>query len=210
MGEFEAAVVVLQVPELDSSRRSPTLARLRFAYAEALKAAKRHQEADTWRSRAISEDPDGTAGVNELDDDLEVIDLEEYDDEDSDTSEGQDDQDNAPRDSDVDDADDDLDDLDDEDEDDLDDDVRDHADADDDADDEDLDEDDDEDLDDDEDDLDDDQAVAGSQDEAVAAKAEAKDGDDTGAKAGGAKSSPLEMRFYDGAREDADKGADRE
>lgn len=83
LGEFDAAVVVLQIPELESNRRSPSLARLRFAYSEALKQAKRHQEAETWRDRALAEDPDGSAGVNEsLDDELELIDLEWDEDED--------------------------------------------------------------------------------------------------------------------------------
>jgi len=85
LGEYEAAVVVLQIPELDSNRRSPSLARLRFAYSEALKQAKRHQEAQTWRQRALAEDPDGSAGVNEpVDDDLEVVDLEWDDEQDQD------------------------------------------------------------------------------------------------------------------------------
>jgi tetratricopeptide (TPR) repeat protein len=81
LGEHDAAVVVLQIPELDSPTNSPTLARLRFAYSEALNRAAREREAQTWRERAMDSDRDGTADLYaELDD--EIIDLEdgEYED----------------------------------------------------------------------------------------------------------------------------------
>ncbi|WP_285627955.1 hypothetical protein [Kineosporia sp. NBRC 101677] len=212
LGEFDAAVVVLQIPELESNRRSPSLARLRFAYSEALKAAKRQQEAESWRSRAIAEDPDGSAGVNDLDDDeLEVYDLEWDDDEDGE----QDDQDgqggdDAPRSADRqkpaqdahaqdgeidedDDLEDSTDDLDDQ-ADDLDDD----DDEDDDLDDE--DDEDDEDLEDTEE----------ADSDTVSAGSTAPSQGSGDAKAENATGTPFEVRFEHGGREDADRSADRQ
>lgn len=89
LGEHDAAVVVLQVPELDTQANSPTLARLRFAYSEALNRAAREREAATWRERAMDSDRDGTADLYAAVDEDEIIDLLE-DDEDE-TDETQDD-----------------------------------------------------------------------------------------------------------------------
>ncbi len=88
LGEYDAAVVVLQVPELDSKANSPTLARLRFAYSEALTRAEREKEADAWRARAMDSDRDGTAALYaEDDDEYQVFDLEdEVEDDDADGS----------------------------------------------------------------------------------------------------------------------------
>jgi hypothetical protein len=78
LGEYDAAVVVLQVPELESQASSPTLARLRFAYSEALVRAEREKEADAWRARAMDSDQDGTAALYaEDDDEYEILDLED-------------------------------------------------------------------------------------------------------------------------------------
>jgi hypothetical protein len=81
LGEHDAAVVVLQVPELDTPANSPTLARLRFAYSEALNRAAREREAATWRERAMDSDRDGTADLYAAVEDDEIIDLEDEDDE---------------------------------------------------------------------------------------------------------------------------------
>ena len=81
-GEHEAAVVVLQVPELDTPANSPTLARLRFAYSEALNRAAREREAETWRERAMDSDRDGTADLYAEVDDDEIIDLLDGDEDD--------------------------------------------------------------------------------------------------------------------------------
>jgi len=94
LGEPEAAVVTLQVPELQSSAREPWVARLRSAYADALAAVGREQDARRWLELAADADEDGSTGaadrLAELDG-LFLVDLEE-DDEDSDTSgDGQDD-----------------------------------------------------------------------------------------------------------------------
>jgi tetratricopeptide (TPR) repeat protein len=47
-GEFDAAVVALQGPALDSDRLQPWTARLWYAYADALLAAGRRDDAVTW------------------------------------------------------------------------------------------------------------------------------------------------------------------
>ena len=85
-GEHEAAVVVLQVPELDTPANSPTLARLRFAYSEALNRAAREREAETWRERAMDSDRDGTADLYAEVDDDEIIDLLDGDEDDEDSA----------------------------------------------------------------------------------------------------------------------------
>jgi len=71
-------VVVLQIPELDTPSNSPTLARLRYAYSEALNRAAREREAATWRERAMDSDRDGTASLYAEEDD-EIVDLLEGD-----------------------------------------------------------------------------------------------------------------------------------
>jgi len=90
LGEHDAAVVVLQVPELESRTNSATLARLRFAYSEALNRAEREKEATLWRERAMDSDLDGTAGLYAPapDDDGEIVDLMDEDDEDDDLEDG--------------------------------------------------------------------------------------------------------------------------
>jgi hypothetical protein len=88
LGQHDAAVVALQIPELDSSANSPTLARLRFAYSEALNRAAREREAATWRERAMDSDPDGTADLYaDLGDEDEIIDLEDQDEDEQDDDE---------------------------------------------------------------------------------------------------------------------------
>ena len=97
LGEHDAAVVVLQVPELDTQTNSPTLARLRFAYSEALNRAAREREAATWRERAMDSDRDGTAELyaDQDDDDVDILDLQD-DDENADDHEDTDDREDQP------------------------------------------------------------------------------------------------------------------
>lgn len=57
-GQHEAAVLTLQVPELRSRAVEPWVARLRFAYAEALISAGRAEDGLTWMRRAAEVDPD--------------------------------------------------------------------------------------------------------------------------------------------------------
>ncbi len=90
-GLAEAAVVVLQVPELTRGRLRPWSARLFYAYAEALLAAGREYEAREAFTRAADADTDGeTDAAERLDqlDGIEFEDLAEFeDDEDEDDPE---------------------------------------------------------------------------------------------------------------------------
>ncbi len=58
LGERDAAVLGLQVPELDPARREPWTARLFYAYADALLAAGRREEAVRWFLHAEDADED--------------------------------------------------------------------------------------------------------------------------------------------------------
>jgi len=57
--EIDAAVVALQVPELEASRRDPWSARLFYAYADNLLAAGRESDALQWFVHAADADTDG-------------------------------------------------------------------------------------------------------------------------------------------------------
>jgi tetratricopeptide (TPR) repeat protein len=79
----DAAVLALQVPELTSGRVRPWSARLLYAYADALLAAGREDEARDAFGRAAQADPDGETDAAERLDELDGIrfdDLEEDDD----------------------------------------------------------------------------------------------------------------------------------
>jgi tetratricopeptide (TPR) repeat protein len=79
-GLADAAVVALQVPELTSGRLRPWSARLFYAYADALLAAGRTEEAREAFARAVAADADGeTDAADRLDelDGVEFEDLEE-------------------------------------------------------------------------------------------------------------------------------------
>lgn len=65
LGEREAAVVVLQVPELRSTSQEPWVARLRSAYSDALAAVGREAEARQWLEHAAAGDEDGQTGAAE-------------------------------------------------------------------------------------------------------------------------------------------------
>nr|WP_246331269.1 hypothetical protein [Saccharopolyspora hordei] len=58
LGEVEASVVSLQIPELDPQRQDPWSARLFYAYADNLLAAGREREAFTWFVHAAHADDD--------------------------------------------------------------------------------------------------------------------------------------------------------
>jgi tetratricopeptide (TPR) repeat protein len=58
LDDVAAAVVSLQVPELRWDTKEPWLARLRYAYADALEAAGRRDEAHRWFARAAEVDLD--------------------------------------------------------------------------------------------------------------------------------------------------------
>ncbi|MFF3600839.1 tetratricopeptide repeat protein [Kitasatospora indigofera] len=93
MEQFDAAVVTLQSPELASNSVHPWSARLRYAYAEALIAAGRADEARDWFAKAADADTDGSTNASErlaeidglefvdaLDPDLDVEEGEESED----------------------------------------------------------------------------------------------------------------------------------
>ena len=70
LGEIDAAVVALQVPELEASRRDPWSARLFYAYADNLLAAGRESDALQWFVHAADADTEG-----ETDADARIADL---------------------------------------------------------------------------------------------------------------------------------------
>lgn len=86
-GLADAAVLALQVPELTSARLRPWSARLFYAYAEALLAAGREQEArDAFARAAAADTRDETDAADRLDelDGIEFEDLAETESDDED------------------------------------------------------------------------------------------------------------------------------
>ncbi|MEW1548880.1 tetratricopeptide repeat protein [Streptomyces tsukubensis] len=65
MGQLDAAIVTLQSPELASTSVRPWTARLRYAYADALLAAGREDEAREWFAKAVEADKDGTTDASD-------------------------------------------------------------------------------------------------------------------------------------------------
>ncbi|MGW7100702.1 hypothetical protein [Streptomyces sp. NPDC054883] len=97
MGELDAAIVTLQSPELASNSVQPWTARLRYAYADALLAAGREDEAREWFAKTAEADKDQATDASdrlaELDG-VEFVDAAVLDDEDDDL-EGPEDVDDA-------------------------------------------------------------------------------------------------------------------
>ncbi|MGW3326354.1 tetratricopeptide repeat protein [Streptomyces virginiae] len=100
-GQLEAAIVTLQSPELASSSVQPWTARLRYAYADALLAAGREDEAREWFGKTLEADKDGSTdasdrlaeldGVEFVDAAIDLSDLADDQDEDEDENENEDD-----------------------------------------------------------------------------------------------------------------------
>ncbi|MER5886011.1 hypothetical protein ABT160_19505 [Streptomyces sp. NPDC001941] len=65
MDQLDAAIVTLQSPELASSSVQPWTARLRYAYADALLAAGRDDEARSWFAKAAESDKDGVTDASD-------------------------------------------------------------------------------------------------------------------------------------------------
>jgi predicted TPR repeat methyltransferase len=65
LGQPDAAVLLLQGPELAPSRRKAWSGRLFYAYAEALLAAGREDEAVTWFEHAVEADLTGETDADE-------------------------------------------------------------------------------------------------------------------------------------------------
>ncbi|NYD23540.1 hypothetical protein [Kineococcus aurantiacus] len=82
LGQHEAAVVSLQVPQLRTNSRAPWRARLWYAYADALISVGRAAEAREWLVKAAEADTDGETDAAERLDELDGIVFEEdWDDE---------------------------------------------------------------------------------------------------------------------------------
>jgi tetratricopeptide (TPR) repeat protein len=81
-GLADAAVLALQVPELTSGRLRPWSARLFYAYADALLAAGRTDEARDAFARAAAADADGETDAADRLDELDGIEFEDLADED--------------------------------------------------------------------------------------------------------------------------------
>jgi hypothetical protein len=84
LGQDDAALLMLQVPELHGSSPEPWLARLRYAYADALLAAGRADEARDWFALAADVDETSETDASERVLELDGIVLEDFDDEDAD------------------------------------------------------------------------------------------------------------------------------
>ncbi|WP_036375256.1 hypothetical protein, partial [Micromonospora sp. ATCC 39149] len=65
LGQKDAAVAMLQVRELTNDATEPWAARLRYAYADALLAVDRREEAREWFSRADEIDAEGETDAAE-------------------------------------------------------------------------------------------------------------------------------------------------
>jgi tetratricopeptide (TPR) repeat protein len=78
-GHPDAAVVVLQVPELTDGRVRPWSASLFYAYADALLEAGRTEDARDWFARAAAADLDGDTDAAERLASLEGITVEDLD-----------------------------------------------------------------------------------------------------------------------------------
>ncbi|MFI1195380.1 tetratricopeptide repeat protein [Micromonospora sp. NPDC020750] len=86
LGQKDAAVAMLQVRELTSEATDPWAGRLRYAYADALLAVGRREEAREWFSRAAEVDTDGETDAAERLLELDGV-LIEGDDEDEEPAE---------------------------------------------------------------------------------------------------------------------------
>ncbi|WP_349877735.1 Replicase polyprotein 1ab [Micromonospora sp. HUAS YX12] len=116
LGQKDAAVAMLQVRELTGESTEPWAARLRYAYADALLAVDRREEAREWFSRAADVDSEGETDAAErlLELDGVVIEGDDEPEDDTDASEpsaeaaGDDDDDDLDDDEDDDDREDDA------------------------------------------------------------------------------------------------------
>jgi tetratricopeptide (TPR) repeat protein len=65
LGQADAAVLALRLPELEHPRSRPYVSRLQYAYADALLHAGRSEEALAWFARAADSDVDGQTDADE-------------------------------------------------------------------------------------------------------------------------------------------------
>ncbi|WP_405947068.1 tetratricopeptide repeat protein [Streptomyces prunicolor] len=88
MDQLDAAIVTLQSPELASNTVQPWTARLRYAYADALLAAGREDEAREWFVKAVESDKDDSTDASDrlaAMDGVEFVDAFDEDEDASDT-----------------------------------------------------------------------------------------------------------------------------
>ncbi|MFF6835025.1 MULTISPECIES: hypothetical protein [unclassified Streptomyces] len=94
LGQLDAAIVTLQSPELASGAVHPWTARLRYAYADALLAAGREQEAREWFGKALEADKDGATDASDRLAELDGIEfVDAFDDSDDENDENDENQD---------------------------------------------------------------------------------------------------------------------
>ena len=89
LGQPEAAVLTLQVPALKSRGQGEWLARLRYAYADALLEVGRVGEAREWFVRSAEVDPEGSTDAAERVSELDGITFDELEEVDEPESEGE-------------------------------------------------------------------------------------------------------------------------
>ncbi|GGZ53798.1 hypothetical protein GCM10010387_54990 [Streptomyces inusitatus] len=65
MDQLDAAIVTLQSPELASNSVQPWTPRLRYAYADALLAAGREDDAREWFAKTLESDKDGVTDASD-------------------------------------------------------------------------------------------------------------------------------------------------
>jgi tetratricopeptide (TPR) repeat protein len=92
LGQHEAAVVTLQSKDLGSGAKTPWVARLRYAYAEALLAVGRVDEAREWFQRAADSDTEDMTDALDRVAELDGVVLESVVDEDADEDADSDDE----------------------------------------------------------------------------------------------------------------------
>ncbi|MET8838449.1 Replicase polyprotein 1ab [Micromonospora sp. NPDC004540] len=88
LGQKDAAVAMLQVPELTADSTESWAARLRYAYADALLAVGRREEAREWFSRATDVDAEGETDAAERLLELDGVVIEGDDEEDEEFAAG--------------------------------------------------------------------------------------------------------------------------
>jgi len=96
LGQYDAAAVGLQIPQLNATSRHPWSARLFYAYAEALLAKGDEDGALTWFEHASSADVDGETDADERLEELDglvLTDLLEGEDDDGDAVDDEEDED---------------------------------------------------------------------------------------------------------------------
>ncbi|MEU6994224.1 tetratricopeptide repeat protein [Streptomyces sp. NPDC046465] len=97
LGQIDAAIVTLQSPELASNSAQPWTPRLRYAYADALLAAGREDEAREWFAKVVESDKDGSTDASDRLAELEGVEFVDVlvEDEERDGAEGLEDSDGS-------------------------------------------------------------------------------------------------------------------